>query len=149
MLGAPAELTDNFRDKKNQVAWNLLGTARTATLGPGGPPHPPQELRRWGFSSGTLCGPSMMLHDPSRRCGLSESPSRFPSDSPCLLFQAAHLEPSRPTKGTRPVPTVPSIAGPLRKGPPTASAAMATTEQTWTPWTCPAQVRPGPQEGNA
>lgn len=66
------------------------------------------------------------------------------SDSLCLLSQVARLEPSRPTKGMRPAPTVPSTAGPLRKGPPIASAATATTEQTWTRWTCPAQVRPGP-----
>lgn len=77
---------------------------------------------------------------------LSESSSVFPSDSPCLLSQVAHLEPSRPTKGMRPAPTVPSTAGPLPKGPPTASAAMATIEQTWTLWTCPAQVRLGPLE---
>lgn len=54
-------------------------------------------------------------------------------DPPCVLSQVVHREPSRPTRGMRPVPTVPSTAAPPLRAPPTVYAATATTGLTWTP----------------
>lgn len=117
-MAEDAESTGKFRDKNNSSSGNP-GPAPDCQAAPETP-----ELRKLGppdHGQGSL-----MLQPLFFSPGLLSDPS-------CVLSQVVHREPSRPTRGMRPVPTVPSTAAPPLRAPPTVYAATATTGLTWTP----------------
>lgn len=114
----------NSKGVRTQVSRSLLDRARSASEA-----WRAQNFRAWSCPVAEAAWPvPLPLHG-------------LPGDLPCALSQAALPEPSSPTRAMRPALTAPSTAAPLPRGPPIASAATATTERTWTPWTCPAPVR--------